>query len=415
MIKENVVYKRGKKYIRSTHHPFDKYLNKNKSNDIKIFIDEYRRMANIFLEELWNQEYNWYNKQGDKKFSMFLKHSKLNDGCPQFLEPKNFNSYNQYKGCLSGRALSSLCHQLMGIIRGCVRVAKKSQKPIVKPNVSNILPEISLKHVKFIEKSSSTFSISIKLSSMFNVRGKYILIPLKLHKMDEYYANIIKGRRLNSIQLNYNSIAIRYEIIPNINELDKPNILGVDIGIRKICAFSNGIKTSNRNNQGKSLEDILKKLDRCKKGSKNYKNKLIERDCFINEVLNKIDLLDVGVLRVEDTKYLKERIRNNYHHWKTSKIKFKIKCICQINQVDLIECPSMYKSQRCFNCGFVHTKNRNHEKFKCINCLYSDDADINAAKNNSIELIHDNIWDYKGENKKSGFFWIKNRIFINKI
>ena len=44
--------------------------------------------------------------------------------------------------------------------------------------------------------------------------------------------------------------------------------------------------------------------------------------------------------------------------------------------------PSMYTSQQCPICGTIDRDNRkDQEHFKCINCGYSNNADLNASFN----------------------------------
>ena len=411
--KDSLVYRRGKKYIRSTFHEFDSYLNTSKMNDVDKFINEYRRMAKIMLNELWCMKYTWSNPKKTINYSMLLKHNKIEQGCPTFLRTTSLNCVKYYKGHLSGRALSSLATQLIGIVNGAVKVANATKTRVIKPNVDNINPELPSRHVNFVyNEDGSLFEMFVGLQAMTNKRGKVIVIPIKIHKLDKYYLDELKGKLLNSISLSKTSIALRYEMNPDI-KTSKKSIIGADIGINKVCTFSDGKMTSKKNKQGKTIEDITKSIKNCKFNSKNYKRKLIERDCFINEVLNNISLKDIDVLRLESNKGIKESTKNANKYWKTSQIISKILRMCQISQVDLWSCPSYYKSQRCFRCGFTHKRNRNKEKFECSNCYHTDDADLNASKNNSIELPYQDLWLYHKKNRDCGFFWNLNGVVLN--
>ena len=48
---------------------------------------------------------------------------------------------------------------------------------------------------------------------------------------------------------------------------------------------------------------------------------------------------------------------------------------------ELRKVPPQYTSQKCSNCGHVHSKNRRKERFLCLACGHADHADVNAAKN----------------------------------
>lgn len=62
-------------------------------------------------------------------------------------------------------------------------------------------------------------------------------------------------------------------------------------------------------------------------------------------------------------------------------------------------------SQRCHVCGNIDKNNRdikkNQAKFKCTKCGYEGNADINAARNISIQHIEEIIADYIENNKVS--------------
>lgn len=49
--------------------------------------------------------------------------------------------------------------------------------------------------------------------------------------------------------------------------------------------------------------------------------------------------------------------------------------------VDVIEVPAAYTSQRCAECGHTCRENRRADKFACVNCGHIDHADRNAARN----------------------------------
>lgn len=48
----------------------------------------------------------------------------------------------------------------------------------------------------------------------------------------------------------------------------------------------------------------------------------------------------------------------------------------------IIKIPAKYTSQRCSCCEQIDKRNRlSQAEFKCINCGYQENADVNAAKN----------------------------------
>ena len=235
--------------------------------------------------------------------------------------------------------------------------------------------------------------------------------------MDIKYRDSLKGSLKGSISLKRDDISIRYEITPLYSRkrgefISKEMVVGADMGINKILTLSDGQMTSNINSHNKSFNDCLVELNRTKKGSKNYGRKLIQKDNFIKEVINKLDFSEIDILQLESNKGIKANTNNSNHYWATTVITNKIITKTQEKQVALYSVPSYFKSQRCFRCGFTHKLNRHKEDFKCRNCSHSIDADLNASMNNSIILpFDDSLWIACKENKRNGFFWLLNGSF----
>ena len=402
--KDSPVYKAGDKYVRTTRHEYESYLNTYKIDYISEFIDEYRKVARLIINELWCKNYIWEFK--GRKYSMWLKRGIYMD-VPKFLRTGFFNCLKHYRGKLTGRALSSLCNQIISIIKGIVKSAKATKEKIVKPNLDRINPEISSKHVdfQFNEKSTSIFDLHISLKCLFSGYKSFI-VPIKIHKMDNKHSQ--NGVLMASISLTKRSVNIRYEFKSEKVEKEE-HILGIDVGINKICSMSNRLTTPTKNIANKSIQEIFADMNRKKKGSNAYKRKIKERDYFINEVINNtfnsFDIQEYSLVHLESNKEIKLNTSNANSHWSLMVLNDKILRICQDNQVDLSHVPSMYKSQRCFKCSFVHRNNRHEEKFKCLNCHHTDDADINASLNDSLKLTYDDLWLFKDCNRSSGFFW----------
>lgn len=92
-------------------------------------------------------------------------------------------------------------------------------------------------------------------------------------------------------------------------------------------------------------------------------------------------------------------------HWCNTLIRDKLKSKCEEEEVLLTLQPSVYRSQRCFSCGWVCKTNRKSKQFKCKACGHSNDADVNAAKNLTLELP---LVSYTMRNQKlnlKGFYW----------
>jgi len=82
-------------------------------------------------------------------------------------------------------------------------------------------------------------------------------------------------------------------------------------------------------------------------------------------------------------------LNNKMRRWSYAKFTRKLERICEEQGIDLKKVSPAYTSQRCSKCGEIHEESRNGEKFICISCGYSDDADLNAAKN----ILHRGVYN----------------------
>jgi len=67
--------------------------------------------------------------------------------------------------------------------------------------------------------------------------------------------------------------------------------------------------------------------------------------------------------------------------WNRNLIYSRLNNLCEENGVFLTYISPEYTSQTCSQCGFVDKGNRLKENFKCLDCGYEDNADLNASKN----------------------------------
>ena len=416
--KDTLIYKSGNTYVRSTKHKYIDYTNKCKIDFLDRFIEEYRRVINMLLFELWDMKYI------KNQHEFYLKHGYIKNGLPPYLNVSDFNCLKNYNGFLSGRMLSQILKDLMGIIRGLYKSAKSNKDRIKKkkdsngveilnltrPNLSNINPEIAPKHINIIENpnGNSIMDYYIKFVNLTNTKNENTIVPIILTPMDLKFINNDFDTK-GSIFLTKRDIILRYEKTPIPPSTKGKTTVGGDIGMNKILTISNGEDvvqtTPKKDSQEKDLVTLMDKAKRKKKGSKAYKRTTREIEVFTQEVMNKLDFSLIHTLRLESNKGLKKNTGNANHNWKTQTITDKVLRMCQDNQVDYLAVPAAYKSQRCFPCHFVHRNNRKGEKFKCLNCGHINDADVISASNSSFNLPQNNLWSFAKQNRDSGFFW----------
>ena len=181
---------------------------------------------------------------------------------------------------------------------------------------------------------------------------------------------------------------------------DNPTILGIDRGINKVAVcsdntFFNGniLKVAHRYQRlrrqlqksgSKSARRHLKKLT-----SKENRYRRDVNHCISKRIVK--TLPENSIIVLEDLKYIRERIQTNkkqrrkLHSWSFYELEqfLSYKAMAKSIKVDHVD--ARYTSQKCSHCGHISRSNRKSQAvFKCVQCDFSLNADLNAARN--IEL-----------------------------
>ena len=335
---------------------------------------------------------------------------------------------------LSSRLHKCLSTQAIGIVKAaCIKnqqrkyINKKLNKNIELskmscPQLGEIHPiELNSICVEYI-KSTSSFDGFIHLKSL-NPKGnknpkypkKGIFVPIRMHK----HANILKdmsstGMPQTSFLINPKSIDIRWDLPekPVQKKSKKDNIIGADQGIKKVLVLSDGQMTTSCPH-GHDFTSIIKSLSRKKKGSKSFLKAQAHRKNYIHWSLNQLDLSGIQELRLEKIHQMRtgKRTSRFLAHFTYTTTKQKLISLCKQNGVRFVEVPNRYRSQRCFECGFVHKQNRKLESYECSSCGTCEDADLNAAKNISLDLCTiPSFVSNEKLNHSTGFYWLEKSV-----
>jgi transposase len=181
--------------------------------------------------------------------------------------------------------------------------------------------------------------------------------------------------------------------------------LGIDIGSSTVISCSNGITSTKLD--GYDLSDIQKKMSRKKKGSKAFKRCQIQRKNYINWAINQLNLDSVKTVKRENIKNLgkHQHVSRFLQSWTYADIFDKLDRYCQEQNVSVVIVPSVYTSQRCSACGWTRKSNRKGKYFKCSKCGFTTDADLNAARNISLDLPAIGGKKRLSQDNMSGFYW----------
>ena len=345
------------KIVRSSKHIL-KYQTDLKNKYLNQLFSDYKEDLQYFVDLIWNKKIPLEKYLSSK------------------LLPNNKIKHSQWKQILYKNASE--------IIR-----ANQKRKKTSKPEIKNIGINIDSRLFDLQFKKSEEFDIYCKIRLPYfqdnKKRAISINLPIKNHKHSLKFKN---WKRLSTIKLTRTSKGNFYISFVYQKEIDlKQNgqKLGVDIGYKKL------ITTSNNQILGTNFQQLCNKIARCKQNSKHQKRLLLERNKQINEICNKLDINNLNHIIVENLKSLKHKTKQNkslsssfmrkLQYWTYPKVIQKLRHISEENGIFLEQVQPEYTSQICSSCGYTSKNSRSGELFRCINCGYEIDADLNAAIN----------------------------------
>ena len=324
-----------------------KFANNGKLDKVKEITEEYQKVVNIFIDNLWEQQ----------QFS------------------GNFVKDTSVESWLSARMKQAASKQALSIMKS-QRKRKKKHKPVF----NHLIMELDSRFVD-ISHDVNSFDIWIKLSSI----GNKIKLNLPSQKHMHFNKFLEDGWILKkSIQLRINEngyfIDVFFEkTVPVFRTSGKQK--AIDIGYKKLIVSSDGEFLGD--------SSIYEKIARKRQGSKAFKQALIERDELVNTSCKALNLTNVKELFVEDLKNvrykskgkIRKKFSNKLQRWTYPKVLRKLAMLCKETGILFTKLPPQYTSQRCSNCGEIHKESRKGEHFKCISCNFESDADYNASLN----------------------------------
>ena len=346
--------------IRSSRHIL-KYQNQGKTDWLDKLFDDYQKELWYYIDLIQTNKLSL-----DKNLS-----SKVLQG--------NLIHHSQWK--------QNIYKQASEIIRSC---RKKHKKVKQIKNISINLDE-RLFDVEYQESGEFDEFIKINLPYFRNKRRAItIKIPIKHHKHSLKYSSWTRKKsiRLKKIDGKY-FLDIIYEKQAPDKKLSGSSI-GIDQGYNKLYITS-------ENQQPKTdFKALYLDISKKKQGSKNFKQILIERDKLINQEVNQlIKENDIKTIVIEDLKNVKKKskfsksLNNKMQRWSYNKFTRKLQSICEEQGICLVKVSPAYTSQRCSKCGAIHKESRNGDRYLCIVCGYSDDADHNA----SVNILHRGVYN----------------------
>ncbi len=187
--------------------------------------------------------------------------------------------------------------------------------------------------------------------------------------------------------------------IPEPDEKDIDDFLGVDFGIKKIASTSKGDFFSGSHVTNNRIRNQKLRTKLQKKGTKSAKRLLKKRSGkeyrfsqWVNHniskaIVEKAQRLSIGIA-LEELTGIRDRIkarrkqRQLLHSWSFHDLRQKIVYKAMLVGVRVVVINPAYTSQMCSGCGHTSKSNRKTQsEFLCVKCSLSLNADLNAAIN----------------------------------
>ena len=218
----------------------------------------------------------------------------------------------------------------------------------------------------------------------------------------------------------YMSVRLDNKDIPNTQPIDNKSVktaIAVDLGIKKLCALSNGEIVANPNfakklerrksirqrrasrkvkgskNRAKAYRELAKLDHKISNQRNDYQWKVANKLCRLGDVIVFEDLNIKGMMKRckpkqdSEGRYLKngQTAKRGLNKviadaaW--GELKLKTKAVAEKLGLIFTEVNPRFSSQECNCCGHVSKANRKKERFLCEVCGYMEDADTQASLN----------------------------------
>lgn len=289
---------------------------------------------------------------------------------------------------------------------------------------------ISNEYKKELNRESGQFSVLIKVGDNTQkaildriISGEYKIAASQIRT--KKIANKKTKKKENKV-----FVSLGYSFEPEHKELDKNNVMGIDMGVvyPVYMAFNNSLKRFKI--EGGEIERFRNQVEKRKNqlyaqgkycGNGRIGHGTLTRIKPIEAIGNKVSnfrdttnhkysryVVDLavknncGIIQMEDLSGI-DKDNVFLKRWSRYDLQQKIKYKFEEYGGEVIFIDPQYTSQRCNECGYIDSKNRPKEEkgqayFKCLKCNHEANADYNAAKNISTPNIDTIIKEYCKEN-----------------
>ena len=210
------------------------------------------------------------------------------------------------------------------------------------------------------------------------------------------YMDTWKGEYTNAqLVIRRNKIFLNVQVkLPDVAIKAVGAVLGIDRGILNIAACSdNTFFSSKRLRAVKGRYQFLKrKLQHVGTRSAHRKLQVLSgrerrfvlntNHCISKAIVNKpFDVFALEKLGISKKKKSGKRFNRKLGGWSYTELQLFIQYKAEAKGKCVVLVNPKYTSQRCSKCGFVDKQNRHGLGFRCGNCGFSLNADLNASRN----------------------------------
>ena len=351
------------KVIRSTTITI-KYATNKKKTDLLVFLVEYVRVVNCYVDAFWNNPAVTETKH--------LTQNVVNHVSDTWL------TYRARQD--AARQALAKCRSTKASFATWKENGDTNKTTCKKPRVRKLKAMLSINCVKFERSLKGSFDAWLHFSSLGNKLN--FRLPVKLHS---HYHKLAKaGRRCTSFEISEDKVKISFEIDTG-KKHEPTGCVGLDTGINALASISTGKQF------GTEIKQKIAKIKRCEYGSKGQQRARISLKQYIDLVCKQVMLISgLTLLVIENLKgitkgtklkgRLSKNMRSSVGVWNVRYFHNRLEQQCEINRVSFRTVPAYYTSQTCPCCGNCQKENRNGLLFKCLRCGYADNADISASK-----------------------------------
>ena len=260
-----------------------------------------------------------------------------------------------------------------------------------------------------------TIEIAQPTASMItSKRGKWVVKVKGLPTLDiKPRRDLADSTKLKTLSITRKPTGVYVSLGYEVEKEALPKtdrIVGLDMGVLSRIALSDGSFVDRRQVEYRTVTDIQRRIERCKKGSGNQRKlyrqlaRLRHRESVRNrnechrittELVRHHDFIAVEDLRIDDMTRsargtaerpgrnvsAKSGLNRNIIEQSWGIIAEQLQYKTQWYGREFVKVDSKYTSQMCSRCGVVASENRQDKLYNCGICGLGMDADTNAAIN----------------------------------